>query len=114
MNLDGAYIPSFNNQINHLNYSIYKNFTIIGSAHNLKQIRVKEVQKVDEIFISSLFKKNNNYLGIYKYKLLTNLTKKKTIPLGGVSHKNLRQLNMLKHNCFAGISFFEKKKAPKI
>ena len=43
--LDGAYIPSFNNTLKHLAYSYKKNFEIIGSAHNLKEIRNKEFQK---------------------------------------------------------------------
>ena len=63
LNLDGAYIPSFNKGLNHLAYSYKKKFKIIGSAHNLKEIRTKEVQNVEKIFISSLFKKNENFLG---------------------------------------------------
>ena len=68
LKLDGAYIPSFNKNFNHLNYGYDKNFKVIGSAHNLKEIRIKELQKVEAIFISSLFKRNKNYLGIYKFK----------------------------------------------
>ena len=76
LNLDGAYIPSFNKTTKHLSYSFKKSFNVIGSAHNLKEIRMKEKQNVDKIFLSSLFKKNNNYLGINKFKSLTKLTKK--------------------------------------
>ena len=50
---------------------------VIGSAHNLKEIKIKELKKVDKIVLSSLFKKNKNFLGINKFKLLSNLTKKK-------------------------------------
>ena len=107
LNLDGAYIPSFNNSLSHLNYSYNKNFKIVGSAHNLKQIRTKEFQKVDKIFLSSLFKKNKNYLGLNKFKLLSNLTKKKIVVLGGISKKNLMKLNLLNNSEFAGISYFE-------
>ena len=46
LDLDGAYIPSFNHSFEHLNYSFKRNFKIIGSAHNLKQIKIKEIQKV--------------------------------------------------------------------
>ena len=53
LNLDGAYIPAFNRSLKHLAYSYKKNFKIIGSAHNLGEIRTKETQKVDEIFLSS-------------------------------------------------------------
>ena len=57
LNLDGVYIPSFNKNFNHLNYSLKTNFEIIGSAHNISEIRIKEIQKVKKIVISSLFKK---------------------------------------------------------
>ena len=55
LNLDGAYIPSFNKKFNHLNYSLKTKFEIVGSSHNIKEIRIKETQKVKKIFISSLF-----------------------------------------------------------
>ena len=74
LNLDGAYIPAFNKCLKHLSYSYKKNFKIIGSAHNIKEIREKEIQKAKKIFLSSLFKKNKNYLGINKFKLLSKLT----------------------------------------
>ena len=113
LNLDGIYIPSFNKDKKHLSYSFKKKFTILGSAHNVYQIRTKELQNVEEIFLSSLFKKNKNFLGIRKFKLLSLLSKKPIIPLGGISNKNLKKLTLINARCFAGISIFEKKKAPK-
>ncbi|WP_440648138.1 thiamine phosphate synthase [Candidatus Pelagibacter sp. HIMB1521] len=107
LNLDGAYIPSFNNYTKHLSYSLKKNFKIVGSAHNLKEIKIKEIQKVDQIFLSSLFKKNKNYLGINKFKLLSKLTKKEVVTLGGISKKNIKKLKILNQSKFAGISYFE-------
>ena len=107
LNLDGAYLPSFNKETKHLSYSITKNFLIIGSAHNYKEIIFKEKQNVKIIFISSLFKKNKNYLGLNKFKLLSKLTTKKIVPLGGISNKNLKIIKLLNSNSFAGISFFE-------
>ena len=107
LNLDGVYIPSFNNNFNHLSFSLKKNFTILGSAHNLKEINTKERQKVDRIFLSSLFKKNKNYLGINRFKLLSKHTNKKVVALGGISKKNLKKLKLLKKSEFAGISYFE-------
>ena len=107
LDLDGAYIPSFNKNFSHLNYSFKKNFLLIGSAHNLKEIRIKELQKVQSIFISSLFKKNKNYLGINKFRLMANLTKKNVVALGGISKKNLKIIKLLSINYFGGISFFE-------
>jgi thiamine-phosphate pyrophosphorylase len=105
--LDGAYIPSFNKNFNHLNYSLKTKFEIVGSSHNIKEIRIKETQKVKKIFISSLFKRNKNYLGLNKFKLLCSLTKKKTIALGGISKNNLIKLRLLKFPEFAGISYFK-------
>ena len=107
LNLDGAYIPAFNKNFNHLAYSYKKNFKIVGSAHNLKEIRMKEIQNVRKIFLSSLFKKNKNFLGIYKFKLLSKLTKKNIVILGGISNKNRRKLTLLNQSDFAGISYFE-------
>ena len=107
LNLDGAYIPSFNTNLNHLSYSLKKNFNIIGSAHTLKEIKTKEIQQAKKIFLSSLFKKNMNYLGINKFKLIKKLTKKNVVALGGISKKNIKKLFLVKSSEFAGISFFE-------
>ena len=107
LKLDGAYIPSFNKSLNHLSYRFNKKFKIVGSAHNLKEINIKNSQNVEQIFVSSLFKKNKNYLGINKFKLITNLTKKKIIALGGISNKNLNKLKLINCEGFAGISYFE-------
>jgi thiamine-phosphate pyrophosphorylase len=107
LDLDGAYIPSFNKSLKHLAYSYKKNFKIIGSAHNLKEIRIKENQNVKKIFLSSLFKKNKNFLGINKFKLLSKLTVKDIVVLGGISEKNKKKLFLLNQNDFAGISYFE-------
>ena len=107
LNLDGAYIPSFNKSKRHLSFSLKKNFSIIGSAHNIKEIRTKENQNVSKIFISSLFKKNKNYLGINKFKLISKLTSKKIVALGGINKNNIIKLKVLNTSEFAGISYFE-------
>ena len=107
LDLDGAYIPSFNNSLRHLAYSYKKNFKIVGSAHNLKEIRTKERQNVKTIFLSSLFKKNKNFLGINKFKILSKLTKRDIIVLGGVAKENKKKLSLLNQCGFAGISYFE-------
>jgi thiamine-phosphate pyrophosphorylase len=85
LDLDGVYIPSFDKSLKHLAYSYKKNFKIIGSAHNLKEIRIKELQNVEKIFLSSLFKKNKNFLGINKFKLFSKLSEKNIVALGGIS-----------------------------
>ena len=107
LNLDGAYIPSFNKNFNHLNYSLNKKFIIVGSAHNIKEIKIKELQKVEKIFLSSIFKKNKNYLGINKFKLMKNLTKKRIVALGGISRQNLKRLKLINSPNIAGITLFE-------
>ncbi len=107
LDLDGVYIPSFNRSLKHLAYSFKKNFKIIGSAHNLKEVRIKEKQNVSKIFLSSLFKKNKNFLGMNKFKLLSKLTYKNVVVLGGISEKNKKKISLLNQYDFAGISYFE-------
>ena len=107
LNLDGAYIPSFNNDRKHLSFSIKKNFLIIGSAHNINEIKIKESQNVKILILSSLFKKNKNYLGINRFKLLSKLTNKKIIALGGITSANLIKLKLVNCFGFAGISYFK-------
>jgi len=109
LNLDGAYIPSFNNDKKHLSYSFKKSFIILGSAHNLYEIRSKESQNVKAIFLSSIFKKNKNYLGINKFKSLSLLSNKPFVALGGISNNNIKILNLTYCSGFAGISFFQQK-----
>ena len=105
-NLDGVYLPSFNRDIKHLSYNIKKKFLFIGSAHNIKEIRIKEYQKVNQIFISSLFKVEKNFLGFYKFINLSKLSKSKIIALGGINKKNLNRISLLKISGYAGIGIF--------
>ena len=107
LNLDGAYIPSFNKGFNHLSYTYKTNFEIVGSAHNFKEIKTKEKQGVVKIFVSSLFKENKNFLGVNRFKLLSKLTKKEVVALGGISKDNAKKLSLLNNQEFAGISYFE-------
>ena len=107
LNLDGAYIPSFNKGIL-LNHSYKKKFLLMGSAHNIYQIRQKEKQNIDLLFLSPLFKTKDykNGLGIIKFNLLSNLTKKKIIALGGINKKNINKLKLANIYGFSGISYF--------
>ena len=109
LNLDGVYIPSFNKDFTHLSFKFKKKFIFLGSAHSIGEIKIKEKQGIKSIFISSIFKKNKNYLGLNKFKLLENFTKNKVIALGGIDNKNLKLLNLTKVSGFSGISFFKKK-----
>ena len=107
LDLDGAYIPSFNKSTQHLAFSVKKKFSLIGSAHNNKEIKIKEIQNVNKIFLSSVFKKNKNYLGINRFRLISNFTKKKVVALGGISKTNIKKLRLFESSEFAGISYFE-------
>ena len=110
LGLDGVYLPSFNNDLKHLNYPKRRNFLIMGSAHNYKEIKKKELQKVDIIFIASLFNKKKTYLGLNKFMILAKLTKKKIIALGGINKRNLKKLNLLNIYGYSGINLFSPKK----
>ena len=114
LGLDGVYLPSFNKSIKINLYSKKTNFLVLGSAHNLKDIRIKEKQNVDAIFLASLFKKKKTYLGSKKFKILKSKTLLKVIALGGINKNNLKKLKLLNIYGYAAISFFNsaKKKAP--
>ena len=109
LRLDGVYLPSFNKSFYHLAYNFKKRFIILGSAHSLQELNIKKFQAVKFFFISSLFKKNKNYLGIYKFKFFENFTKKRLVALGGINEKNIRKLGLLNICGYAGISYFKKK-----
>ncbi len=109
LDLDGAYLPSFNRKMNINIPNRRKNFLVIGSAHSVKEIKIKEKQGAEMIFLSPLFKtqKSNQFLDTIKFKLLTLNTNKKIIALGGINRKNVNKLNILNLHGFAGISYFQ-------
>jgi len=109
LNLDGAYIPSFNKNYTHNCFQLKKGFILIGSAHNLKEIRIKENQNIKNIFLSPLFKtsKYKDFLGIYRFLNLTKLTKKDIVSLGGINKNNLKRLKLLDTNNIGSISMFQ-------
>ena len=73
----------------------------------------KNCRFVNAIFISSIFKKNKNYLGFNKFKSLSLLSNKPVhSPWWYFSVDNLKKLNLINCHGFAGISFFEQKKGP--
>ena len=110
LKLDGVYLPSFNKNFNHLAYDFRKEFIILGSIHSIKELNIKKFQAVKFFFLSSLFKRNNNYLGIYKFKSFENFVKKGLVALGGINQDNIKKLNLLNIHGYAGISFFQKKR----
>jgi thiamine-phosphate pyrophosphorylase len=97
LNLDGAYIPSFNKDKKHLSYSFKKKFILLGSAHNIFEIKIKEKQNISKIFLSPLFKtaKKKENLGIYKFMKLARETKKTVVCLGGVNKGNIKKIQMM-------------------
>ena len=110
LNLDGAYIPSFNKQINYTKLYNYSKLEIIGSAHNKQEIKIKKLQKCTLIFLSPLFKisKKKNFLDITKFNLITLNENKKFIALGGVNEKNINRVYLTNSIGFAGISWIKK------
>ena len=108
-NFDGLYIPSFNKKLG-LRNIVKNNFEILGSAHNVAELKTKEKQGCSAIFLSPIFKndKKKNFLDIVKTNLLKNLTNKKIVLLGGINFKTLRRSKMCKPNGIAAISWIKK------
>jgi len=111
---DGIYIPAFNKTKKFCNLE-KKNITILGSAHNQKEIREKISQKCQAIFLSPIFyvEKSTNFLNIYKFNYLSRSNKVNILALGGITEHNVRKLRLLHIKGFGGISIFKKKPALK-
>ena len=108
LDLDGVYLPSFYQKLNIKRINTRQKFIIIGSAHSVIEIRIKERQGASLIFLSPLFKTNKKkFLNPVKFNLLSIKTTKKIIALGGITSKNLKNLNMIRAFGFAAISYFE-------
>ena len=106
LGINGAYLPSFNQKYSHLSYSFKKDFILLGSAHNYKEINIKNKQKVKRIFFSSIFKKNKNYLGLNKFKNYLNISDNRFVALGGITNSNLKKIKLTKAVGFAAITYF--------
>ena len=109
LGLNGVYLPSFNKDMRINIYCVNRNFKVIGSAHNTREINIKIQQGVEEIFISPIFKKKKSYLGIYGFLKYRLKYKKKLIALGGVSSNNIKYLENINAHGFAAINYFKKK-----
>ncbi len=108
LDVDGLYISSTNNSLISKSINFKKKFEILGSAHNIKEIKIKELQGVNKIFLSPLFKdKRNQKLNLYRYLKLRNITLMKDVALGGINKKNIKKLKLINPFGFAGISYFE-------
>ena len=109
---NGIYLSAFNSSLKYLSLKSPK-FEIIGSAHNLREIRMKILQGCSSILFSKLFfvsyDKKSSFLGVVKFnnflKVFHNL-----IPLGGINSKNLNNLRNV--NCYGFALLSEIKKKP--
>ena len=110
LHLDGVYLPAFNKKLIYNNLNLPQKFKIIGSAHNISEIKIKEKQNCEEIFLSPIFKteKQNQYLDIIKFNLQTLATNKKIIALGGINLNNLKRINLTKSEGVASITWIKK------
>ena len=112
LNLDGAYIPAFNKNLDILKYNRRQHFLLLGSAHNIHEIKIKEKQGIEIIFLSPLFKTKNykQALKVVKFNILAKNTKRKIIALGGINKKNFNHLKITNAYGYSGISYFYNEK----
>ena len=109
LKFNGVYIPSFNKLALNYKIGIKKEFKVLGSAHNIREVIIKKNQKVNIIFLSPLFKSNNKkkFLGVVKFNLIRIKFKKKFIALGGINNMNINFLKMTDVYGYAGINNFQ-------
>ena len=108
LKLNGVYISAYNKDLKHNNYALTKNFEIIGSAHDLRELQIKKIQNTKEIFLAPIFKiKKKAAIGIHKAKYLFYLFKGPKIALGGINEKNIKLLTLSKFSGFAAINYFK-------
>jgi thiamine-phosphate pyrophosphorylase len=107
LNLDGAYVPSFDNSLRYIFIRTKKNIELIGSAHNFRELFHKKKQGIDTIVLSPIFKntKKNSMLGINKFNAITKFHKFKYVALGGIKKNNIKLLKNLNCIGFASISY---------
>ena len=110
LHLDGVYLPAFNKNLIYNNLNLPQNFKIIGSAHNISEIKIKEKQNCEEIFLSPIFNtnKHKNHLGTVRFNLKAIETKKKIVALGGINIDNLKKIKLTRSIGIASISWIKK------
>ena len=114
--LDGLYIPAFNKNLNFQNLNVKSNFCLIGSAHNIIDLKIKKLQGCKQIFVSPIFKneKSNFFLDVNKFNLINLENDVKLIALGGINNFNLKRLKLTKSLGFASITWIKKNQPKKI
>ena len=114
LNSDGVYLSAKNHEFKSLNFK-NRNFNIIGSAHNFKEINLKKKQGCKYILLSRLFhvsyKPNLNFIGTIKFNNYAFKIFKKIVPLGGINFSNFNKLKLVKSDSFAIMSEIKKKPA---
>ena len=100
LHLDGVYLPSFNKEIRFNIFSKRKNFLILGSAHSINEISIKQKQGCKLIFLAPIFKvnKKKHFLGINKFNQLVANKKILFVALGGINDLNIKKINLLSNN----------------
>ena len=108
---DGIYLSSNNQSLRVLSFK-KKNFNVIGSAHNIKEIQLKKQQGCKIILLSRLFKVSYkptmSFLEINRFNYFTKICRN-IIPLGGINLRNLNKLKIIKSDAFAVMSEIKKK-----
>ena len=111
---DGIYISANNKGFKSL-YLKRNNFKIIGSAHNINEIKDKIKQGCKEIFLSRLFKVSYkptmSFLGINKFNFNSINIYKLLVPLGGINFLNLNKLKNIHSQSLAIMTEVKKKPA---
>jgi thiamine-phosphate pyrophosphorylase len=112
---NGLYIPSFNKKKKFFNLS-NKKFKIIGSAHNVQEVKNKIAQGCSSVILGPIFKtqKSNHFLDVVKFNLICSQNETNIISLGGINEKNFKRLLITKSNGFASISWIKKNGLNKI
>jgi thiamine-phosphate pyrophosphorylase len=111
---DGLYISAYNKDLRLIKFKRL-NYKIIGSAHNIKELNIKNIQGCSDIVYSRLFDTSYSFkhgsLGVIKFNLLSISRKEKILPLGGINSSRINKLNIIKSDSFALLSEVKKKPA---
>ena len=114
LNADGLYISSYNKNLL-LNKYRRIGYTVIGSAHNYKEIIIKKAQGCTKVVFSRIFetsyKDKKGFLGVLKFNLISLNSDMEIIPLGGINEKNLIKMKSVNCRSFACMSVIKKKPA---
>ena len=93
------YISAWNKKHYRNLRKVNSNIEMVGSAHNVKEIKEKIDQGCSQIFLSRIFETKyrfkKGFLGVTKFNLLTRRFRTNFIALGGINLKNFNQIKNL-------------------